>query len=293
MDMIDLHVHSNASDGSMTPAEVVQHAYRNGLAAIALTDHDTVNGITEAKEAVIALNKENHADFEFITGAEISAEYLGKEVHILGYFIDENNTDLQMTLQKVVARRYERNVKMAENFTNAGMPISIEELTGAAGDPNTIITRSHFARVMEEKGYVKNRIDAFSNYLRKDSPFYVNRVYLTPAEAIESIRNAGGIAVLAHPVLYRFTESELEQAVFDMKQMGLGGLEAIYTTYSMFDESGIKRLARNNDLCITGGSDFHGENKPHTQIGRGLGGLKVPYEILTDLKECHAKQTEE
>lgn len=283
MDLIDLHVHSNTSDGSYSPAEVVDLAYRAGLRAIALTDHDTGKGLKEAREAVTILNRENHADFELIAGTELSAEYNGEEVHILGYFIDETCEEFQKTTQLVVSRREKRNQKMAENFTKAGFPMTMEELT--AGNPGTIITRSHFARVMVEKGYVKTREEAFHKYLGKEHPFYVKREYLTPEEAIHAIRAAGGIAVLAHPVLYHFSKEKLDLAVHDMKQAGLCGLEAIYTTYSIFEESDMKRLARKHGLLITGGSDFHGENKPQTHIGSGFGGLKIPYELLAGLKQ--------
>lgn len=283
MDLIDLHVHSNASDGSLSPAEVIDEAYRSGLRAIALTDHDTGKGLKEARDAVTILNRENHADFELVSGTELSAEYHGEEVHILGYFIDETCEEFQKVIQLVVSRREERNQKMAENFTKAGFPITMEELT--AGNPDTIITRSHFARVMVEKGYVKNRQEAFQKYLGREHPYYVKREYLTPKEAISAIRAAGGIAVLAHPVLYHFTPEKLDLAVHDMKQAGLSGLEAIYTTYSIFEESDMKRLARKYGLLITGGSDFHGENKPQTHIGSGYGGLKIPYELLINLKE--------
>lgn len=283
MDLIDLHVHSNASDGSMTPSEVIDLAYRSGLRAIALTDHDTGNGLAEAREAVTVLNRENHAGFELISGTEFSAEYQGDEIHILGYFIDETCPDFKNVTETVVRRRIQRNEKMAQNFTDAGMPISMEDLTG--GNPDTIITRSHFARVMVEKGYVKTREAAFSKYLSKDSRFYEKRIYLTPQEAIETIANAGGIAVLAHPVLYHFTKEHLEQAVAEMKEYGLKGIEAVYTTYSMFDESDMKRLAKKYGLVVTGGSDFHGANKPQTQIGTGYGALKIPYQLLTDLKK--------
>lgn len=288
MDLIDLHVHSNASDGSFSPTEVVNLAYRSGLRAIALTDHDTGNGLAEAREAVTLLNRENHSDFELICGTELSAEYNGEEVHILGYFIDETCEEFQRVTRLVVERREERNRKMAENFTQAGLPITMEELT--SGNPSTIITRSHFARVMVEKGYVKTRQEAFKKYLGKEHPYYVKREYLTPEEAISAIRAAGGIAVLAHPVLYRFPQTKLDMAIHDMKQAGLKGLEAVYTTYSIFEESDMKRLAAKHGLLITGGSDFHGDNKPQTHIGSGYGGLKIPYELLISLKRCHEEE---
>lgn len=284
---IDLHVHSTASDGSFTPTEVVTEAIKSGLAAIALTDHDTGAGIPEAQAAA----KELSDDFFVIAGTELSCEYenpsLGirpTELHILGYYIDPLQKDFIEITNLVVHRREERNRKMAENFTQAGIPMTIEELKG--GNPDTIITRSHFARLLLEKGVIKKREEAFTRYLSKDSKFYVKRQFLTPEEAINTIKKAGGVPVLAHPLLYHLPEKKLPVVVEELKDMGIRGLEAIYTMNSGLDEGDMRALARKCGLFITGGSDFHGANKPTTGIGVGFGNLRIPMSLLDAIQQA-------
>lgn len=285
---MDLHVHSTASDGSLTPAAVVQEAFQSGLAGIALTDHDTGAGIAAAQAAAGQLP----GDFFVIPGTELSCEYENPalkipptEFHILGYYIDPLQEDFVETTRTVVARRDERNRKMAENFTNAGIPMTIEELKG--GNPDTIITRSHFARLLLEKGVIKKRSDAFSHYLSKESPLYVRRRFLTPKEAIDTIKKAGGVAVLAHPMLYHLPEQLLPVVIGELKELGICGLEAIYTTNSGFEEGRLRSIARQCGLFITGGSDFHGANKPDIRLGVGFGNLRIPLSLLADIqKEC-------
>lgn len=281
MKYVDLHVHSNASDGTLTPAEVVRLAAQKQLSAIALTDHDTLAGIPEALQAAAAL-EEQGTWIQIIPGTEISVSYQDKDIHILGLFLDAKNEQLFDSLEHARIRREERNHKMAANLRAAGIEITVEKLKDAEGD--AVLTRAHFAKFMVEHGYVKTNQDAFSKYLHDGSPYYVPREYLSPEEAISLIHSAGGLAVIAHPLLYKFTLPEVEAMVSYLKNLGLDGVETIYSANTGFDEGHLRRIANKYDLAMTGGSDFHGKNKPDIQLGTGRGNLKVPYEILEKLQ---------
>ncbi|BCJ93478.1 phosphatase [Anaerocolumna cellulosilytica] len=281
MKYIDLHVHSSASDGTLSPAKVVRLASEKQLAAIALTDHDTLAGIPEANKESDIL-KEEGTFIQIIPGTEISVSYRKKDIHILGLFVDTNSGQLYDSLEQARIRREERNHKMTANLRTAGIDITVDKLKEAEGD--AVLTRAHFAKYMVEHGYVKTNQDAFTKYLHDDSPYYVPREYLSPEEAISLIHSAGGLAVIAHPLLYKFTLPEVEAMVAYLKDYGLDGVETIYSANTGFDEGHIRRIANKYDLAMTGGSDFHGKNKPDIQIGTGRGNLKVPYEILEKLR---------
>jgi predicted metal-dependent phosphoesterase TrpH len=286
MKYIDLHVHSNISDGTLTPTEVVNEAAKAHLAAIALTDHDTLRGLQEARNAAKQLENEG-IQLEIIPGVEISSSYQGKDLHILGLFIDENNSILIESLEQAVKERTERNEKMIRNLQNADIDITLEALQAEEGD--AVITRAHFAKYLTEQGYTSSRKEAFDNYLNPDGPYYVERNYITPENAIRLISNSGGIPILAHPLLYHYTEPELDKLVSYLSSIGLAGIEAIYTSNTGCDENDIRRLANRYHLLISGGSDFHGENKPHISIGVGRGNLKIPYELLAPMREWSKK----
>ncbi|HEX3077108.1 MAG TPA: PHP domain-containing protein [Lachnospiraceae bacterium] len=286
MKYIDLHVHSNISDGTLTPTEVVNEAAKAHLAAIALTDHDTLRGIQEARNAAKQLEKEGIL-VEIIPGVEISSSYQGKDLHILGLFIDENNSILIESLEQAVKERTERNEKMIRNLQNADIDITLEALQAEEGD--AVITRAHFAKYLTEQGYTSSRKEAFDIYLNPDGPYYVERNYITPENAIRLISNSGGIPILAHPLLYHYTLPELDKLVSYLSSIGLAGIEAIYTSNTGCDENDIRRLANRYHLLISGGSDFHGGNKPHISIGVGRGNLKIPYELLTPMRERISK----
>lgn len=280
MKYIDLHVHSTFSDGTVTPSELVTLAASRGLSAFALTDHDTARGIPEAQAAALAL-REQGTDIHIIPGVEISAAFRGSDIHILGLDIDPENPDLCRMMQAAEEERHTRNRKMAENLASAGLQITYEDV--AAIEPDAVITRAHFARCLVEKGYVSNNNEAFKKYLNAKSPYYVSRTYPEPEEVISPILKAGGVPVLAHPLLYHLEEAELKRLVLRLKDAGLKGLEAIYTCNSRRDETFARGLARQNGLLISGGSDFHGSNKPDIMLGKGKGNLKIPYSLLTDL----------
>lgn len=290
MKYIDLHVHSNISDGTLTPTEVVDEAVRSGLSAIALTDHDTVLGLQEARQAA-ARHAANGYEIEIIPGVEISSAYKGKDLHILGLYIDDTNETLIKTLEAAVKEREERNIKMIRNLNNAGIPITLEAMQES--EPDAVITRAHFAKYLTENGFTKTRNEAFDKYLGTDGPYYVPRQFMTPEEAIALILQADGIPVLAHPLLYHLPSDELSELVKKLKSFGLAGIEAIYTSNTGCDESDMRRLARLNDLLLSGGSDFHGANKPDIAIGKGRGNLKIPYELLEEMKICKKLKTDE
>lgn len=283
MDYIDLHVHSNISDGTLTPTEVVKEAISASLSAFALTDHDSLYGLNEAKEAAAKQASLGH-HIEVISGVEISCNYQDhKEIHIVGLMVDETNAKLNDALEQAIINRDNRNIKMIKNFNDAGIPIKLEDLEGFA--PQSVITRAHFARYFVENGYVKTRKEAFEKYLDQNGPYYVPREFISPEDSIALIRQAGGIPVLAHPLLYHLSKDELDKLVSRLKEAGLVAIEAVYSTNTGCDESDTRRLARLNDLLLSGGSDFHGANKPDISIGKGFGNLKIPYEFLDEMRK--------
>jgi hypothetical protein len=287
--MIDLHVHSTRSDGTYTPTELVEYAIEKGLTAFALTDHDTTDGLDEAISYANALRAEGKTDVpEVIPGIELSTNTEDTEVHVAGLFIDKENPEFQNYLKEFVASRNLRNVKMCAKLTEIGIPITAEELESAF--PNCILTRAHFASWLREHGYVSSNKEAFDRYLGKRCPCYVPREKITPQKAIALILTAGGIPVLAHPILYRLSDARLEALVATLKEAGLVGIEAIYSTYEPSEERQIRRLAKKYDLLLSGGSDFHGTNKPRIDLGVGLGKLYVPDELLENMKAYLAER---
>ncbi|MBQ8281632.1 MAG: PHP domain-containing protein [Lachnospiraceae bacterium] len=284
MKTIDLHVHSNISDGSLTPAQVTELAYNAGLSAYALTDHDCTDGYKEALMAAEKLsNSSSGRPFEVIPAVEISAGYNDRDIHILGFYIDPDNEELNSALALTRERRFKRNITMIKRFNDSGIDISYDELT--FGNPNTIITRGHFSRLLIEKGYAKNREESFSRYLNPDTKFFVPREYIDIKETVRLIRQAGGIPFLAHPLLYKLTPEQVEKLVSDFKANDGAGLEAIYSSNSPEEEIFVKSLADKYDLMICGGTDFHGASKPDLEIGVGKGNMTIPYEILEQIKK--------
>ena len=283
MELTDLHVHSTYSDGTFTPAQLVAEAKAKNLKAFALTDHDTIAGVAEC------ITEGKKAGIEVIPGIEISCSYTGgrifdKEVHIVGLFIDYLDEAFIRKTSVGVDTRNERNLKLIALMNENGFPVSLEEMHEMYG-ADTIITRAHFAAWMREKGYVKTNAEAFDKYFGDTKPFYIPREKTKPEDAISMIHEAGGVAVLAHPILYNLSESELSLLCSTLKKAGLDGIEAIYSTYRNGDEILIRRLAREHGLTISGGSDFHGANKPYIHLGIGRGNLKIPYEVLVNLKK--------
>lgn len=274
--LIDMHVHTTASDGTKTPREMVFFARESGLKAVAITDHDTIEGVAEA----LAAGEE--AEIEVVPGVEISVDYPG-EMHILGYYIDYANRKLLEGLGLLRAYRDRRNPMMIEKLRQMGFDISMAEVAGAAD--GKVVGRPHFAAVMVEKGYVSDYQEAFEKYLGAGKPAYIKKERLTPREGIEMIMSAGGIPVLAHPKHVKIKDDNgLAELIRQLVGYGLKGIEVFYTTHTREETRKFLNLAERFGLFVTGGTDYHGANKPDIQIGRGQGDLAIPYALLAKIK---------
>lgn len=277
MSCIDLHVHTTASDGTYTPAEVVELAHKTGLAAIAITDHDTVSGYAEAARRGAELG------VEIVPGIEISTKY-GSSIHMLGYYIDMQSEGLHHILDWIVEDRDARARKMAELMAADGLPVSFDIMKERYGE---VIGRPHFANMLVELGLARDVQDAFDRYVEKGQRYYVGRTILPIERAIGLIIKAGGVPVLAHPFQYKRDDAGLRELIEYCMQHGLRGMECYYTGYTPEQSAYLASLADEYGLIKTGGSDFHGENKKHILLGRGLGKLEVPYSLLEGLRAEH------
>lgn len=276
MKAVDLHVHSDKSDGSMSPAALTAYAAEKGLRAFALTDHDTIDGLAEALNAA-----KQFPDLEVIPGIEFSTEYKGRDIHIVGLYIRYDDPEFLKYLTDFQNSRIRRNEKMCNNLASAGIDISLKKLQ--AEFPDSVITRAHYARYLLDHGYVGSLKEAFDRYVGDHSKYFVPREKVTPVQAVELILRAGSIPILAHPVLYRMSDAALEELVAQLKDAGLIGMECVYSTYSSAEERDMKRLADKYELTYSGGSDFHGKAKPGLDLATGYGKLFVPETILDDL----------
>lgn len=273
--LVDLHVHSHYSDGTYSPKELVDYACSKGLSAFALTDHDTTEGLEEAISYAL------DSSVQVIPGIELSTEYEGRDIHILGLYIDYHKPSFKASIQAFVDSRIERNQKMCRNLQKAGIDITYESLLAAF--PNSVITRSHYARYLLDKGYIKSMAEAFERFIGDHSPCFVPREKVTPLQAVQLILDADGIPILAHPTLYRMSDSRLDKLVGELKSAGLAGIEGIYPTYTKGEERHMRALASKYHLLLSGGSDFHGSNKPKLDLATGYGNLAVPESILEKL----------
>lgn len=274
---VDLHTHSTASDGTRSPAEVVALADQAGLAAMALTDHDTTSGLGEARAAAA-----DRPDLHFVPGVEISARHTGGTMHILGLGIDENAPALRGLLVGFIDARDERNPKIVTKLQNLGFDIDMDDVLVAAEsfDPGRthVVGRMHIAEAMRVKGYAQSIQDAFTRYLGSGGAAFVDKERLEPREVIEGIVAGGGAAVLAHPVQLGIGDGqELEDYVRRLAGAGLGGIEVYHPDHSPERTRRHLDIARRLGLLVTGGSDFHGTAKPGVAIGRP----KVPLAAIT------------
>ena len=291
MQAIDLHVHSNRSDGTFSPRQLVDYAMEKGLKAFALTDHDCIDGLEEAIQYADTLKKKAEEGQslqvpEVIPGIEFSTEYQEQDVHILGLYIHYQEASFQKQLKAFVDSRISRNQKMCRLLTDTGLSVTYEDLL--AEFPDAVITRAHYAKYMLNHGYINSMAEAFERYIGDRCPCYVPREKITPVQAVELVLKAGGVPVLAHPLLYHMSDSRLDALISQLTEAGLLGLEAIYSTYTAAEERQMRRLAAKYGLLISGGSDFHGENKPGLDLGTGYGRLVIPCSLLDDIRNAAA-----
>jgi 3',5'-nucleoside bisphosphate phosphatase len=275
-DLVDLHVHSSVSDGALPPRDVVRHAAEVGLKAMALTDHDTVAGVPEALAA--------GAEFgiEVIPGVEISAEMKDGCCHILGYFVDPNDRGLQELLTEAREGRKIRNAQILERLNQLGFPLTMDDVANRTADG--VLTRAHFAGAMVDKGYAKTWDEAFDKYLGAGKPAYVCRRRVEPAEAIEALHRAGGLAALAHP--RQLNRSGLETAAY-IEELAKGGLDAVETSSPDHTANLARRYseaARKCGLLEVGGTDWHGTPHGGIHLGLGRGSMAIHYELVEKLK---------
>jgi hypothetical protein len=264
----DLHIHSTASDGRLTPADIVREAAERGLTFIALADHDTVDGIAPAQAAAQAFPR-----LKVIPCVEISTDIPHDEVHVLGYFIDYADHELRATLDRFKNSRLRRAQGMVAKLADLGIHIDWQRVQEIAGGSS--IGRPHIAQAMVEKGCIASIKQAFSEYLGHDRPAYVEREKMTPAETVELIIKAKGLPVLAHPL----TLSDPEAMIVELKAAGLVGVEAYYDGYTTEEINRLLGLVNRYNLIVTGGSDYHGLDPTET----GIGGADLPIESVERL----------
>ncbi len=283
---IDLHTHTTASDGSLSPTALVQKAQEVGLAAMAVTDHDTIGGLQEAQAEARRLG------LDFITGVELSVEDKDGRFHLLGYGFDPEFPELADKLVELRRSRALRNTQMAEKMAALGLPVTMEDVRNAAqkhaedGEESEVIARPHFAQALIAKGVVSSVQEAFDKYLASGKPLYQAKEVLTPADAIALLHRAGGVAVMAHPGLVPLSKTALSARVKSLaEEAGMDGIEALYSQHSPADTRFFLDLAREHRLLVTGGSDFHGTPKPHVPLGIVFDGKPAPLELLQTLRK--------
>jgi predicted metal-dependent phosphoesterase TrpH len=263
----DLHVHTNASDGDFSPEEIVKQAKEIGLAAIGIADHDTIEGIDKAVEAG------KKYGVEVIPGVELSSEFEQYEVHILGYFIDWHDRELDGELQKFKEARKVRAEEILKKLRKLGINISYKEVAAIAGDG--VIGRPHIAEALAKRGYVRTKDAAFAKYLAYGCPAYVPKYRLPPEKAINIIHQAGGVAILAHPVF-----GQANSLLPDLIKSGLDGIEVYHSKHDSTTTEYYAKIAKELNLLVTGGTDCHDADSP-------LGAVKIPYELVEEMKARH------
>ncbi|MBM3335594.1 PHP domain-containing protein, partial [Candidatus Sumerlaeota bacterium] len=267
---------------SMTPAELVAEARQSGLAAIALADHDTCEGVAE----FVTAGKE--LGVETLGGVEISVEFGVRTVHILGYGVDPGHEPLNLALEKIVSGRNERNARIIGKLRMLGVRIALSEVEAVCGEK--VVGRPHIAQVLVRKGVVGSAEEAFDRYLARGRPAYCERYRLRPEEAIALISEAGGLAALAHPYYMGMATDLICSTLSRLKQAGLAGIEAYYSEHTEEQTRLYLEMAKRFDLLVTGGTDFHGQIKPAIAMGRAYGSLRIPYELYERLREALAQQ---
>jgi len=280
---IDLHTHTTASDGSLTPTALVQKAHEIGLAALAVTDHDTISGLAEAHAEARRLG------LDFLAGVELSVEDKDGRFHLLGYGFDPNFDELAEKLLNLRRSRAARNTQMAAKMVALGLPVTMDDVRNAAkkhgGEDSEVIARPHFAQALIAAGVVASVQEAFDTYLASGKPLYQAKDVPTPAEAIGLLHRAGGVAVMAHPGLVPLSKDALKARIKSLAEdAGMDGLEALYSQHSPAETAFFLEVARENNLLVTGGSDFHGTPKPRVPLGIVSENRPAPPELLQLLR---------
>lgn len=276
--MIDLHTHTNESDGTLTPAELVNEAIAVGLEALAISDHDTFAGYDRA----LPLAREQGLDL--VCGIELSTKLRGRTVHLLGYFLQDGpSEEFRAWLDVMQASRRERNLRMIERLQSLGIDITSEEVEAKG---RTLAGRPHFARLLLEKGYVASIQQAFEEFLDESAKGYVDRREPQLSEGIERILAGRGIPSVAHPIrIAKKNHETMEDLIAEMRDMGLRAIEAYHSDHGLRDIEQYLEIARRFSLAVTGGSDFHGQVKPRIRLGRGYNGnLDIPLTVLEHLR---------
>ena len=272
----DLHAHTTASDGTFSPEALVARAQEIGLSFLAVTDHDTTAGVGPAIKAA------QGGSVQIIPGVEISADGPPGKCHLLGLGIRHDDAALNETLTYLSEERANRNEKIAARFRSLGIDLTLDEVREVA-PVGANIGRPHFAQTLVRKGIVQSVPEAFTRYLSDDGPVFVDRASLSPRDAIALIHQADGLAFLAHPGLLKLAAHQtLEAFIADLQGFGLDGIEAYYGRYSPHQTEQFARMAKKRGLLVTGGSDFHGDNKPDVFLGAVIDGQKLPAHLLPD-----------
>ena len=269
MSLVDLHTHSTASDGELSPTALVEKAKRLGISTLALTDHDTVAGVAEARKAAISTG------IEFITGIEIEIEFEPGEFHLLGYGLDESSPLLLHTTVRLAAARHERNMAILVRLESEGLLTAADTEEVVALSRNSYLGRPHLADLLVRAHRARNRQDAFDKYLGKGRPFYIKKSCLPLEEALSVIHAAGGIPVVAHPYSLFVSKARLGELFSLWKERGINGIEAYHPTAKYGQCAILERMARERDMFVTAGSDFHGKARPECGLGHTAGGKPI------------------
>ena len=274
--IIDLHTHSTFSDGSDSPEELVNIAVSAGVSALALTDHDTVSGIDRALAAA------HDTGLELVPGVELSTFYKKHEIHVVGLFVDYSNRYFKRELNQIRFIREERNRKMCAKLHTLGIDIDYDNMVEIY--KSNMITRAHIADYLLNRRYISTRKEAFEKYIGSHGPAFIQWEKISVIKGIRLILASGGVPILAHPVAYKMDEDSLDELVKTLKENGLVGMEVFYSTNSQSFTDKSLELCKKYSLLPSGGSDYHGRTKPLIKVGSGLGGLKVPYELLEPIR---------
>jgi 3',5'-nucleoside bisphosphate phosphatase len=288
---IDLHTHSTASDGTLTPAQLVRAAQAAGLEALALTDHDTAAGLPQA------LEEGRRIGLEVVPGCELSVTTKRAKMHILGLWLPPVPHKLNAAMRELREHRHNRNHIIIAKLNALGLDISYEEVQAIAGQAASAddsgegsVGRPHIARLLLAKGLVTSIDEAFSRYLGNHGKAYAPKKVLTAEDAVHLLKEEGATVIMAHPCQFGLNRDELAEEILRLKDYGLDGLEVYYNDHSQSKVDMLLKMARQFGLAVSGGSDFHGETKPDVRLGVGRGSMFVPYSVLEGLKELRAKQ---